>query len=327
MSAQDKDSDKRQLAAISRYAKAPDTRSSPLLRRRRQGADPVAGRPEFARMLTALLANGARTIIVESPDRFTRDLAQQLLGHNMLEDMGLTLIAASAPQHFIEDTPTAVMVRQILGSVSEFEKTTLVAKLKAARDRKKAITGKCGGRKSHLETRPDVVALAKSLRRRKPKGGQMSLREIAQALAAQGHVNAAGKPFNPKSVQSMLTGRGARHEVSVSRRLWLRSTSYHLVTRGEGSGDEETNFRLAVEASAAGNEGPARGRAFSLSPTVVRLEAAAERHGHAAVHLSANVIVVRLEAAAERHGRAAERLAIDCPAVRLEAAAKRYGGD
>ena len=106
-------------------------------------------------------ANGARTIIVESPDRFTRDLAQQLLGHKLLADQGLTLIAASAPSHFTEDTPSAIMVRQILGSVSEFEKTTLVAKLKASRDRKKALTGKCGGRPSHMEKRPNVVALAK----------------------------------------------------------------------------------------------------------------------------------------------------------------------
>jgi hypothetical protein len=64
-------------------------------------------------------------------------------------------------------------VRQILGSVSEFEKTTLVAKLKASRDRKKALTGKCGGRPSHMEKRPDVVALATSLRRKRPRGAPM----------------------------------------------------------------------------------------------------------------------------------------------------------
>lgn len=202
----DKDSDKRQLAAIHAFAKRAgyeivvayyDAAVS--------GADPVAVRPEFARMLAELLANGARTIIVESPDRFTRDLAQQLLGHKLLADQGLTLIAASAPAHFLEDTPTAVMVRQILGSVSEFEKTTLVAKLKAARDRKRAATGmKVGGRKSHLEERPDLVKLAKQLARKKPKGGQMSLREVSAALAAQGFLNERGKPFNPKSVSSML---------------------------------------------------------------------------------------------------------------------------
>jgi hypothetical protein len=38
--------------------------------------------------------------------------------------------------------------------------------LKAARDRKKAATGKCGGRRSYFEIRPDVVAPAKQLQAR-----------------------------------------------------------------------------------------------------------------------------------------------------------------
>ena len=45
---------------------------------------------------------------------------------------------------------------------------------------------KVGGRKSHVEERPDLVALAKSLARKKPKGGQMSLRAISAELAARG---------------------------------------------------------------------------------------------------------------------------------------------
>jgi hypothetical protein len=36
-------------------------------------------------MLERLLANGAKTIIVESPDRFARDLMVQLTGHDMLK--------------------------------------------------------------------------------------------------------------------------------------------------------------------------------------------------------------------------------------------------
>lgn len=37
-----------------------------------------------------------------------------------------------------EDTPTAALVRPLLGAVSQFECATLVAKLKAARDRRSA---------------------------------------------------------------------------------------------------------------------------------------------------------------------------------------------
>src|SRR5271154_544794 len=101
------------------------------------------------------MSNGARTIIVESPDRFARDLAVQLAGHDMLRARGVTLIPASSPSFFVEDTPTAVLVRQVLGAVSEFEKATLVAKLAAARKRKRDAGVKVEGRKSHAEKRPD----------------------------------------------------------------------------------------------------------------------------------------------------------------------------
>ena len=121
----DKDSDKRQRAAIETYAKAAgyeivDTFYDAAV----SGADPVGARPGFAEMLERLMSNGARTIIVESPDRFARDLMVQLAGHDMLKTKGISLVAASAPTHFIEDTPTAVLVRQVLGAVAEFEKTT-----------------------------------------------------------------------------------------------------------------------------------------------------------------------------------------------------------
>jgi len=98
----------------------------------------------------------------------------------MLKTRGITLVAASAPTHFIENTPTAVLVRQVLGAIAEFEKTTLVAKLAAARKRKRGTTGeKVEGRKSHSELRPDLLKLAKTLARKKPKGGRLSLRAIS----------------------------------------------------------------------------------------------------------------------------------------------------
>lgn len=67
------------------------------------GADPVTDRPGFAEMLERLIANGARTIIVESPDQFAR-LMVQLAGHDMLKAKGISLIAASAPTFFVEDS-------------------------------------------------------------------------------------------------------------------------------------------------------------------------------------------------------------------------------
>jgi DNA invertase Pin-like site-specific DNA recombinase len=67
---------------------------------------------------------------------------------------GVTLVAASAPTHFVEDTPTAILVGQVFGAIAEFEKATTVAELAAARRRKRIATGaKIEGRKSHAEAR------------------------------------------------------------------------------------------------------------------------------------------------------------------------------
>jgi hypothetical protein len=55
---------------------------------------------------------------------------------------------------------------------------------------------------------PTVVALAKQLRRKRPKGGQRSLREIAAELQRSGHLNERGVRYSAASVQHMLAQRG-----------------------------------------------------------------------------------------------------------------------
>ncbi len=201
----DKDSDKRQRAAIEAYAKrAGFTVEGEYYDAAVSGADAIDQRPGFMAMLERLATNGAKTIIVESPDRFARDLAVQLAGHDMLKGLGIEIIPASAPDFFTEDTPTAVLVRQVLGAIAQFEKASVVAKLAAARKRKREKEGKCEGRKSHREKHPEMVALARKLRRKRPKGGQLSLRAVSQELAAQGYLNERGKPYAAKSVASML---------------------------------------------------------------------------------------------------------------------------
>ena len=42
----------------------------------------------------------------------------QLAGHDMLKELGIAIIPASAPDFFTEDTPTAILVRQVLGNSS-----------------------------------------------------------------------------------------------------------------------------------------------------------------------------------------------------------------
>ena len=103
----DKDSEKRQRAAIEAYAKAAgyqvvgefcDAAVS-------GDADPIDDRPGFTEMLKRLMGNGTRTILIDSPDHFARDLMVQLAGHDMLKAKGITLIAASAPAFFLRHSP------------------------------------------------------------------------------------------------------------------------------------------------------------------------------------------------------------------------------
>ena len=145
------------------------------------------------------MSNGARTIIVESPDRFARDLMVQLAGHDMLKARGVDAhrgVGAHALRRGHADRRAGAADP---GAVAEFEKTTLVAKLAAARRRKRMATGeKVEGRKSHAEARPDVVALAKELARKKPKGGKLSLRAISAELAARGYPQRARTAVQPK---------------------------------------------------------------------------------------------------------------------------------
>jgi DNA invertase Pin-like site-specific DNA recombinase len=195
----DKDSDKRQRAAVEGFAKANGyTIVAEFEDAGVSGADPVTERPGFVAMLDRIAGNGVRTIIVESPDRFARDLAVQLAGHDYLKTLGITLVPASAPDFFLEDTPTAVLVRQVLGAISQFEKASLVAKLKAARARKRKATGRCEGNKPLSETRPEVVALAVKL------SASKSYRDISAELAEHGYLTRGGKPFAASQIQRML---------------------------------------------------------------------------------------------------------------------------
>ena len=164
------------------------------------GADPINKRPGFKAMLDRIAGNGVKVILVESPDRFARDLAVQLAGHSYLEGLGVELVPTTAPDFFTEDTPTAVLVRQVLGAISQFEKASLVAKLRAARERKVAAGGRGTGRWRYDEARPEVVAMARELHSQ-----GMSYRKISAALAERGYVTSRGKPYVASAVQTMLT--------------------------------------------------------------------------------------------------------------------------
>jgi DNA invertase Pin-like site-specific DNA recombinase len=157
-------------------------------------------------LLDRIEANGVRTVIVEDASRFARELVTQELGIIALIKRGVRVLTAAGDDLTDSSDPSRKMMRQIAGSFAEYEKARLVAKLRVARERKRAAVGKCEGRKSWAEINPELMREAKRLRRRSPKGHQRSLRKIANELAKAGFVNERGGTFSASSVASMISG-------------------------------------------------------------------------------------------------------------------------
>jgi DNA invertase Pin-like site-specific DNA recombinase len=145
----DTDSDKRQRKAIAAFARrAGYELVGEYYDQAVHDADALDARPGFAAMLEHIAGNGARTIIVETANRFARDLIVQETGHRMLKGKGIGIIAADSPTAFVDDTPTATFVRQVLGAVAQLDKAMTIAKLRGARE-----AGWCEGGSPHSLSR------------------------------------------------------------------------------------------------------------------------------------------------------------------------------
>jgi DNA invertase Pin-like site-specific DNA recombinase len=196
----DKDSRTRQAAAVTAYAFDRYKVVSAFYDAAVSGADPVDERPGFMELLAYCAENDVHTILVENASRFARDLMVQLTGHALLKKLGIELIPVDAPTYFTDPSPTAVLIQQILGAVSQFEKAAVVSKLKHARDRKREATGRCEGR----PPAPDAVRrLAREMSAATPL---RSLRSIARELYRLGHASPSGQEYSASSVKAMLRG-------------------------------------------------------------------------------------------------------------------------
>ena len=90
-----------------------------------------------------------------------------------------------------------------------WEKKTLQKKLAAARKRKRVEKGKCEGRKRYGEedeTEREVLAIARSLRRKPKFGKRLTYAEVAAKLNDQGHSNRSGNDWTAANIRSVLVG-------------------------------------------------------------------------------------------------------------------------
>ena len=150
------------------------------------GTTNIMDRTEFVKMLSFCERHSIDTILFEGSDRLSRDLLVSELSYEYLTNkLGYTLISVKNDREFTEKNPTGILVRQILSTISSFEKNNLVEKLRVSRERKskknkelgiisRTGKGKCGGRKKLTDTIPNLSNIIlsykkmKDLRTRKP---------------------------------------------------------------------------------------------------------------------------------------------------------------
>jgi DNA invertase Pin-like site-specific DNA recombinase len=178
----DRDGFPRQRESIAAYAKA---RRIELVGEFRdeavRGSTDWDARDQLTALLACLDANGVRLVLVERADRIARDLMVAEVLLQQFRERGVQVIETEGGQDLTvaDGEPTRVLIRQVLAAVAQFDKTCLVRKLRAARDRKRRETGRCEGPRPYgaLPGEREAVERIKELR-----AGKLSFRQIADAL-------------------------------------------------------------------------------------------------------------------------------------------------
>ena len=191
----------RQLAAIRAYAKANDIRVTKVYREEGvSGTKDLEERPALAEMVEALHSNGTRVVLIEKLDRLARDLMVQETIVGDLRKHNFELISVTEPD-LLKDDPTRTLMRQVFGAIAEYEKAMIVMKLRGARNRKKAKTGRCEGRKpfGHYPGEQKTVERMKALR-----AVGMAYDKLAEQLTVEGFKTRKGTAWHGYSVQRIL---------------------------------------------------------------------------------------------------------------------------
>jgi site-specific DNA recombinase len=160
-----------------------------------------ADRPAFGEMMVALLSNGTLTVIIEKLDRIARSVAVQENTINEFQRKGFELISVSEPDLCSHD-PSRVAMRQMMGVFAQLDRSNIVHKLRAARQRMRAKTGRCEGRKPYGFTeieRAIVVQIQAHF-----KMG-MNFSQIAAWLNTAGIKPRAGKQWYPANISRILS--------------------------------------------------------------------------------------------------------------------------
>lgn len=163
-------------------------------------------RPAFKLMVEELLSNGCRTVFVERLDRLARAYRTQESLLIYLASKEIFVISADTQENVTESIlgdPMKKALVQMQGVFAELDRSMLVAKLRKARQRKRAEGIRVEGRKPYgfHPDRPEekgTLALMVSLSK------DQNAQQIAEELNGRGIKPRSGKKWHTNSVRRIL---------------------------------------------------------------------------------------------------------------------------
>jgi DNA invertase Pin-like site-specific DNA recombinase len=164
------------------------------------GTKELDDRPALQDLLAALKEGNAKIVIIEKLDRLARDLMVQETILSDLMRQGFEIISVCEPDLCSTD-PSRVLVRQIFGAIAQYDRAMTVLKLRGARQRMKARTGRCEGVKGFgvMEGEQATIDRMTELR-----SAGMSLEGIAATLNSEGRGTRMGKPWLGATVNKII---------------------------------------------------------------------------------------------------------------------------
>ena len=205
----DKDSQSRQEAVISKYAKQNGYEIvETAYDEGRSGADPLIDREGFNDLLEFCREHSITTILFETSSRYARDKDVAVRGFYMVEDYGInSMIDCEAGIDLLGMWNSGKAYEAILPFlkmiIAEDEKREVVRRLRSGRDKKKSEDGKCEGRKSLVQTFGKEIRIT-ALRAR--QRGQ-TYQHIADKLGGKGVRRANGLPLSRSQIWYLVNSK------------------------------------------------------------------------------------------------------------------------
>jgi DNA invertase Pin-like site-specific DNA recombinase len=191
----------RQSEAIQRYAASSGLTVVQTFREEGvSGAKDLENRPALQGLLLAIDSGEVRTVFIERLDRLARDLMVQETILGDLRKRGITVISVAEPD-LCSDDPSRKLMRQIFGAIAEYDKAMTVLKLRGARQRVKARTGRCEGAKPFGDAEGQRATIERILSLR---GAGMAVDTIAETLNAEGLKSKTGGQWYGSSIRNVL---------------------------------------------------------------------------------------------------------------------------